>query len=333
VASYEGDDITWHENLGGGRKFGPPRSLSTWAEYAQFVRGADLDGDGDFDLLAARYYALAWFENLDSLGDFGPERAIEDGEPFALQWAHVADLDSDGDGDVISTSYSDLGWYENLDGRGNFGPRSVLAYGYFGKSASAVDIDLDGDLDVLSGFGTTVDWYENLDGLATFGPARLITNMVVGTSSVDAADLDADGDSDVLSASYDDDKIAWYENLDGRGDFGSQQIISTATNGASAVLAADLDGNGHPDVVTAAHLDGTVTWYRNGVWDGIGDICDTCPATLDPDQTDEDKDGVGDACDNCPGVPNVDQADTDGDGLGDACDSGFRARRAADSPR
>ena len=35
--------------------------------------------------------------------------------------------------------------------------------------------------------------------------------------SVYAADIDNDGDMDVLSASYNDDKIAWYEN-DGAAD-------------------------------------------------------------------------------------------------------------------
>ena len=33
-----------------------------------------------------------------------------------------------------------------------------------------------------------------------------------GSTSVYAADPDGDGDLDVLSASYGDDKIAWYEN-------------------------------------------------------------------------------------------------------------------------
>lgn len=32
-----------------------------------------------------------------------------------------------------------------------------------------------------------------------------------------------DGDIDVLSASFEDDKIAWYENTDGNGSFGPQK--------------------------------------------------------------------------------------------------------------
>ena len=39
-----------------------------------------------------------------------------------------------------------------------------------------------------------------------------ISTSADGASSVYAADVDADGDLDVLSASYGDDKIAWYEN-------------------------------------------------------------------------------------------------------------------------
>ncbi len=45
-----------------------------------------------------------------------------------------------------------------------------------------------------------------------------------------AADVDGDGDLDVLSASSGDDKIAWYENTDGRGTFRPQHVITTAAD-------------------------------------------------------------------------------------------------------
>ncbi|MFH1724439.1 MAG: LamG-like jellyroll fold domain-containing protein [Elusimicrobiota bacterium] len=44
--------------------------------------------------------------------------------------------------------------------------------------------------------------------------------------------------------------------------------------------------------------------------DGVGDVCDNCPAVTNPGQADGDSDGAGDACDNCPAVANPDQADT-----------------------
>ncbi|NLE60132.1 MAG: hypothetical protein GX616_17415, partial [Planctomycetes bacterium] len=55
--------------------------------------------------------------------------------------------------------------------------------------------------------------------------------------------------------------------------------------------------------------------------DGIGDICDNCPLTPNPDQRNRDGDSIGDACDNCPLVDNEVQEDSDGDGAGDACDN------------
>ena len=78
-----------------------------------------------------------------------------------------------------------------------------------------------------------------------------------------AADLDGDGDLDVLSASLNDDKIAWYRNQGG-GVFGSQQVITTtAADGAISVYAADLDGDGDLDVLSASLHDDNIAWYRN----------------------------------------------------------------------
>jgi hypothetical protein len=90
------------------------------------------------------------------------------------------------------------------------------------------------------------------------GPVRRPAGDLDGAqfgNSVFAADVDADGDLDVLSASRDDDKIAWYENTDGVGGFGTQRVISTAADGTHSVFAADLDGDGDPDVLSASAND------------------------------------------------------------------------------
>ena len=73
--------------------------------------------------------------------------------------------------------------------------------------------------------------------------------------------MDGDGDMDVLSASYRDDKIAWYEN-DGNEAF-TAHPITTAADGAIDVLARDVDGDGDMDVLSASYRDDTIAWHEN----------------------------------------------------------------------
>eukprot|EP00808_Paulinella_micropora_P008926 g9506.t1 len=62
-------------------------------------------------------------------------------------------------------------------------------------------------------------------GLPTFAD-QVITTSADGACSVIAADLDNDCYLDVLSASYKDDKIAWYKNM-GDGTISSEQRVIT----------------------------------------------------------------------------------------------------------
>ena len=74
---------------------------------------------------------------------------------------------------------------------------------------------------------------------------------------------------DVLSAGGN--KITWHENTDGRGTFSDQQIITTQANGARSVDAADLDGDGDLDVLSASSRDGKVAWHEQRL---VGDVND-----------------------------------------------------------
>lgn len=263
------DELSWFRNLGGGA-FGPAQSIATAFGSPQAIRAADLDGDGDQDVLAASIDAgsVLWFRNAGD-GSFGAGIVITSAAAGVAD-VRADDLDGDGDADVLSASFLDdkVAWYENLGG-GSFGPQQVISsVSTFPVALHSADLDGDGDVDVLSASRDDhlVAWYENLGG-GSFGPLQAFNSGIAGPVDVHAADFDLDGDLDVVAigqAAFD--KLAWFENQGG-GSFGAFQAIvpenSPAILAGSSVLTADFDGDGDADVLSSSAFDDKLAWYAN----------------------------------------------------------------------
>ncbi len=96
-----------------------------------------------------------------------------------------------------------------------------------------------------------------------FSPPQVISLSADGAYSVFAADIDGDGDTDVLSSSTLDDKIALYKNNGSSPPVFTEHLISDAADGAHSVFAADIDGDGDTDVLSASGYDDKIAWYEN----------------------------------------------------------------------
>jgi len=224
TASYGDNTVAWIENTDGAGGAWSQHIISSSDNAAWDVYPADLDNDGDLDVISASNTSndVTWYENRlnEASADFGPEIIISNSASGA-RVVRADDLDQDGDMDVISASWFDgkIAWYRNLGG--GFGDpatnQNVIATANENTQAMNVaDLDNDGDVDVFyASWGTdhTIYWMENADSSGTSWTSHEISTAVDGCQSLFAADLDNDGDLDLLSASQDDNKIAWYENV------------------------------------------------------------------------------------------------------------------------
>ncbi len=264
------DKICWYENTDGNGLFRFKQTVTNNADQVVSVYASDIDGDGDIDLLSASILddKVAWYENTDGNGNFSSEQIITSSTERA-KCVYACDIDGDGDNDVItcSTSFYDnkISWYENTDGNGLFGPQQIITdLADSPTSVYACDIDGDGDIDVISAsfYDNKVAWYENIDGYGNFSTEQIITNTAGGATRVYACDIDGDSDNDVLAASSSDNKITWYENIDGNGNFSSEKIITTSVDGPKTVYACDIDSDGDNDVFYGSY-DSNILWSEN----------------------------------------------------------------------
>ena len=305
--------IVLFENIGD-EGFASSKIISNSEFYAdEIIRSADIDGDGDRDLIGGGYESLIWIENLGN-SKFGNAREIAskddpDSPIDGLTDLLTVDVDGDGDTDLLSASTGDgkIAWYENTDGEGSFGPEILI--GRLRRPAISVgDLDNDGDIDVLAGTleNSRLVWFENADGEGNFGSADIIARQPRGLTELEVADVDGDGDLDVISSSAYATSILLYRNIDGLAEFSSGEQIETIPSesqhdSVTNPRIADIDGDGDQDLVASVSADSgkmrSILWVENveGTFSGVNEIGDVTYGIEDILVADFDNDGSNDA--------------------------------------
>ena len=132
---------------------------------------------------------------------------------------------------------------------------------------ASADVDGDGDIDI---FGTSdsqsgILLWLNQGGDPPVLERRVIDSDFAGGTSLHPIDIDLDGDLDLVGAAQrPGNRVAWWRNDQNDAEwprFSIDDLFPVACN----VSAADIDGNGWPDVVSTSWSTSRLNvWYSSG---------------------------------------------------------------------
>jgi uncharacterized repeat protein (TIGR01451 family) len=228
--------------------------------------------------------------------------------PYLLRTVAIGDIDQDGLDDMVFSFDWNLSWSKNLDGMGAWSANQAIDLEYKDlRQVRLADMDGDGYPDIVAihdgNNSVFVKWYKNL-GNGTFSAPILIHEHfdgAIGTRklSIELGDIDNDGHTDIVAAfdmtSGSADRVVWYKNLMGTGNFSPPITIAAnlpnplfvkiahlnndafpdilLASGANAVIVIkNLDGAGFAAPDTIATINGVLASINAGDLDGDGDL-------------------------------------------------------------
>ena len=220
---------------------------------------ADLDGDGDQDLLVGEYEGvLKYFQNTGT--SLNPQFAAPQVNPFGLVSTYnvsvpaFADLDGDGDMDLlVGEYYGAMQYFQNTGSMSNpqFAAPVTNPFGltstYSLAAPAFADLDDDGDLDLLVGeYEGSMKYFLNSGSALSpqfeppwTNPFGLVSTYYYAFPAF--ADLDDDGDLDLLVGEYYG-VMKYFQNVStGIGDLPPTFSIKLFPNPVSDILKIETD--------------------------------------------------------------------------------------------
>jgi len=218
---------------------------------------ADIDGDGDLDVVTADDQKVFWYENLGA-GLAWNRTPVVNG--FWVDAVNTDDVDGDGALDVLTGGTSGV----IVHGNPLVAPGFTQLSSTWTSTVGTADFDGDGDSDVFaaSKWDHKVEIIEALGGGSFAAPTDVAVSPALGARVAARGDLDGDGDDDILAAALDADALVWYENT-GSNTFSTSVVLAGGLARTSHVEAEDFDGDGDIDVVVGQWSAPSLVWFEN----------------------------------------------------------------------
>ncbi len=232
---------------------------------------ADLDGDGDQDLVACSPTGIRVLAQTSPGTYTGESVAIESPAGGAFPSLVAADLDSDGDLDLGCTDFAGtLNLF--LQARPGVFAADPITLGGKPETVGAmflVAADLDGDLDLDLASANriastlTVFLQTSPGGFAESPIVLGGTRITYSPSSIAAGDLDGDGDLELVSTNFGSDDLTIFEQVS-PGAFGAEPIVlggPELIEGPWSLVVVDLDGDSDLDLASANSVGNNLTVF------------------------------------------------------------------------
>lgn len=260
--------------------FATAQKIST-GSYPFSVVLVDLDGDGKLDMVIANTgeNTISVMRNTTATGAAtysfdAPQKTVVGAEPASIA---VADFNADGKPDIVVGAYVGnlalvlLNSTPAGSSSISFGGELILPSGSGPVSVTTGDFNRDGkpDVAIANSFALTTTVYFNTTEAGADTPAFAVgldLTTGLGPASIVAADVDGDGAADLIAANQSAATASVLINTTAIGalvpSFATAQTYTVGNDPVEAI-AADINGDGKPDIVVANNSDGTVSVLLN----------------------------------------------------------------------
>ncbi len=225
------------------------------------ARAADLDNDGDLDVVAVSPNSGKVLVYTNTAGDASNWSQTFNKSVINPHALDLGDWDMDGGVDILVGAGANGNlfqiYYNSTASKITFGSSTGNVY-----AIRMVDMGGDGAPEILtasSGTGGGISvWFGA--GPGTWTETVVVTG--IGEKQLEVLDMDHDGDLDIV-ASNNGGKVAWYENTDGQGTSWSERILTSTGGNSEAALPLDADNDGDIDLVATRQDTGDIALFRN----------------------------------------------------------------------